>query len=203
MPTARSLAIVDQLDQLYGQSVARLRAALTRYIEEGERPEPAARAAGAFAYPQIRLHYDGERNPGPLGRAYGRLNEPGDYAISVTQPAMFRDYLATQLDMLIDDYGVWVDVTTGEDEIPYPYVLDASLDLADVRAVELARIFPSTQLEHIGDELADGTWTHGTDTPRPLALVRCRANRFQPCAAPPLYRHAARTRPDVHPLHQL
>jgi AMP nucleosidase len=170
MPTSRSLKIVDELDVLYRASVSRLREALGRYIETGERPDPAARAAGTFAYPQIKLHYDGEHNPGPLGRAYGRLNTPGDYAISVTQPAMFRDYLATQLDMLIDDFGVWVEVGTSADEIPYPYVLDASLDLADVRAIELARIFPSTELERIGDELADGTWTHGADMPRPLAL---------------------------------
>ena len=170
MPTSRSLKIVDELDALYSASVARLRDALSRYIEKGERPDPAARAAGAFAYPQIKLHYDGENNPGPLGRAYGRLNTAGDYAISVTQPAMFRDYLATQLDMLIDDFGVWVDIGTSKDEIPYPYVLDAGFDLADVRAVELARIFPSTELERIGDELADGTWTHGADMPRPLAL---------------------------------
>jgi len=170
MPTSRSLKIVDELDALYSASVARLRDALSRYIEKGERPDPAARAAGAFAYPQIKLHYDGENNPGPLGRAYGRLNTAGDYAISVTQPAMFRDYLATQLDMLIDDFGVWVDIGTSKDEIPYPYVLDAGFDLADVRAVEVARIFPSTELERIGDELADGTWTHGADMPRPLAL---------------------------------
>ncbi|WP_174273864.1 AMP nucleosidase [Sphingomonas bacterium] len=170
MPTNRSLKIVEDLDTLYQQSVARLREALAAYIETGVRPDPATRASGAFAYPQIKLHYDGETNPGPLGRAYGRLNTPGDYAISVTQPAMFGDYLATQLDMLIDDFGVWVETGLGEDEIPYPYVLDAGLDLADVRAAELARIFPSTDLERIGDELADGTWSHGHDRPRPLAL---------------------------------
>ena len=172
MASSRSLGIVDQLDALYQTSVLRLRDALGRYIESGERPDPAARAGGAFAYPQIRLHYDGERNPGPLGRAYGRLNQPGDYAISVTQPAMFRDYLATQLDMLIDDFGVWVDIGLGDDEIPYPYVLDAghNVDLTGAAAIELARIFPSTDLERIGDELADGTWMHGVDKPRPLAL---------------------------------
>ena len=172
MPSSRSLGIVDRLDALYREAVERLRDALGRYIADGVRPDPETRAAGAFAYPEIRLHYDGERNPGPLGRAYGRLNQTGDYAISVTQPAMFRDYLADQLDMLIDDYGVWVDVGPGHEEIPYPYVLDAghNVDLTGAAAAELARIFPSTDLERIGDELADGTWSHGRDRPRPLAL---------------------------------
>ena len=172
MPSKRSLQIVDELDRLYQGSVARLRAALGRYIEHGERPDPQARASGAFAYPEIRLRYDGERNPGPLGRAYGRLNQTGAYASSVTQPALFREYLADQLDMLIDDFGVWVETGTGADEIPYPYVLDAghNVDLTGAAAAELARIFPSTDLERIGDELADGTWDHGKDRPRPLAL---------------------------------
>jgi len=172
MPSAYSLGLIDELEQLYKDSVTRLRTALGAYIERGERPDPAVRAAGHFAYPVIRLHYDGEKNPGPLGRAYGRLNTPGDYAISVTQPAIFRDYLATQLDLLIDDFGASVEVGLGKDDIPYPYVLDAghNVDLTGAAAIELARIFPSTDLEHIGDELADGTWTHGLDTPRPLAL---------------------------------
>ncbi|PTQ07396.1 AMP nucleosidase [Sphingomonas oleivorans] len=172
MPSPSSLAIVDELDSIYRQSVAALRTALTRYIQHGERPDPAMRAAGAFAYPQIRLRYDGDRNPGPLGRAYGRLNIPGDYAVSVTQPAMFRNYLAEQLDMLIDDFGATVETARGDEEIPYPYVLDAghNVDLTSAAAVELARIFPAAELERIGDELADGLWVPGPDEPRPLAL---------------------------------
>jgi AMP nucleosidase len=172
MPSAASFAIVDELERLYQESVRALREALGRYIEQGERPDPAVRAAGGFAYPTIRLHYDGERHPGPLARAYGRLNQPGDYAISVTQPGMFRDYLAEQLDLLVDDFGATVSVGRGRDEIPYPYVLDAghNVDLTGAAAVELARIFPSTELERIGDELADGTWNHRSDRPRPLAL---------------------------------
>jgi AMP nucleosidase len=172
MPSDRSFALVDELDRLYRESVVTLREALGRYIESGERPDPAIRAGGGFAYPVIRLHYDGERSPGTLGRAYGRLNHPGDYATSVTQPAIFRDYLAQQLDHLIDDFGAEVSVGRGSDEIPYPYVLDAghNVDLTGAAAVQLARIFPSTDLERIGDELADGTWSHGTDRPRPLAL---------------------------------
>ena len=172
MPTERSLAIVDELDQLYRASVAALRGALGRYIEAGERPDQAARAGGSFAYPELHLRYDGGITPGALGRAYGRLNTPGDYAISVTQPGLFRNYLAEQLDLLIEDFGATVEVRTGRDEIPYPYVLDAghNIDLTGAAASELARVFPSTDLEHIGDELADGLWIGQPGEPRPLAL---------------------------------
>ncbi|MBP8235574.1 MAG: AMP nucleosidase, partial [Rhizorhabdus sp.] len=164
--------IVEQLDTIYRQSVSRLRAALTHYIRTGERPDPALRANGSFAYPEIRLHYEGGRDPGPLGRSFGRLQEAGDYAVAVTQPALFAHYLEQQIDLLVADYGVEVEVGLSATEIPYNYVLDAGddLDLTGASPVELSHIFPSTELAQIGDELADGLWLHDADAARPLAL---------------------------------
>lgn len=164
--------IVEQLDTIYRQSVSRLRAALTHYIRTGERPDPALRANGSFAYPEIRLHYEGGRDPGPLGRSFGRLQEAGDYAVAVTQPALFGHYLEQQIDLLVADYGVEVEVGLSATEIPYNYVLDAGddLDLTGASPVELSHIFPSTELAQIGDELADGLWLQDGDSARPLAL---------------------------------
>jgi AMP nucleosidase len=169
MPSKQSLAHVDQLDALYRESVSALRAALSRYIASGERPDPAARAAGAFCYPEIRVRYDGAPSASAPGRAFGRLHIPGDYSVSVTQPALFRDYLAEQLDYLVEDYGADVSIGRSDEEIAYPYVLDAELDLTGAAAAELARVFPATELAHIGDEIADGL-SVVTDRPRPLAL---------------------------------
>jgi len=151
MPSQQSLSHVDMLETLYRESVVALRGALSRYIANGERPDPAARAAGAFCYPEIRVRYDGTPSSSAPGRAFGRLHVPGDYAVSVTQPGLFRDYLAEQLDYLIEDYGAEVSVGRSDEEIAYPYVLDAELDLTGAAAVELARIFPATELAHIGD----------------------------------------------------
>src|SRR5205814_9116340 len=57
-------------------------------------------------------------------------------------------------------------------ETPSPYVLDGALDieLADRSSMEIARHFPTTELAHIGDEIADGSWLSPEDSPRPLAL---------------------------------
>ena len=171
MASDRSLAIVDELDAIYHRSVAALRRALACFIEAGERPDEAARAAGAFAYPELRLHYDGTPPPHRQTRAYGRLSVSGDYAISVTQPALFREYLAEQIDLLVEDYGATVTAGVGRQEIPYPYVLEAgNVILTDIGADELARIFPSNELVHIGDEVADGLWVGADGEPHPLAL---------------------------------
>jgi AMP nucleosidase len=162
--------IVAELDRLYRASVDRLQAALTAYLTDGTQPDPAARTDGSFAYPEIRLHYrGGDDRPTPL-RSFGRLVTPGDYRISVTKPGHFADYLTEQLTLLIEDYDVEVEAVAGQQEIPFPYVLDPghALSLDQVSATELARFFPATELAHIGDEIADGLW-FGDDA-RPLAL---------------------------------
>ena len=171
MASAASLAHVDALEALHARSVGALRAALAAYIADGTRPDPAARAAGAFCYPELRLHYDGAAPAAnAAGRAFGRLHAPGDYATSITQPALFRDYLAEQIDLLVEDYGATVSIGHSDQEIPYPYVLDAEIDLTGAAAADLAREFPSTDLRHIGDEIADGTAPIEPGRPRPLAL---------------------------------
>ncbi|NJR79288.1 AMP nucleosidase [Sphingomonas corticis] len=163
--------IVTQLDRLYTASVARLQAAISAYIADGSVPSTEDRRSGAFAYPEIRLRFaGGDGRPAPL-RSFGRLTAPGEYRISVTRPALFADYLEEQLTLLIEDYDVTVDAVPGGQEIPFPYVMDAghALSLDAVSAAELARWFPTTELAHIGDEIADGLWA-SIDGTRPLAL---------------------------------
>jgi AMP nucleosidase len=165
-------ALVDELAAIHRQSVNALRSALAAYLDRGAAPAASDRAAGIFAYPELRVAYRwAEPPPGPV-RAFGRLNAPGLYATTIARPELFRAYLIEQLSYLVRDYGVTVSVGRSMTEIPYPYVLDGSEELAldDVRSAELARHFPSTELAHIGDEVADGVWRQHIDTPRPLAL---------------------------------
>ena len=162
-------AIVEQLDTIFKASVSRLRGAIETFVETGTPPNPASRSDGSFAYPELRLSYDGaEPATAPL-RSYGRLTGAGEYAASITKPSLFADYLSEQIDILIADYSVTVYAAEGRQEIPFPYVLDANDDLADVKAKDLARWFPTTELAFIGDEIADGLIADGA-SPRPLAL---------------------------------
>ena len=170
-PDSPAAAIVAELDRLYRASVARLQAALTDYITTGATPAPEARRDGSFAYPEIRLRYrGGSDRPAPT-RSFGRLVTEGDYAISVTKPAIFREYLVEQLTLLIEDYDVTVEALPGRQEIPFPYVIDPghALSLDEVSAVDLSRHFPATELADIGDEIADGRYAM-TSGVRPLAL---------------------------------
>ncbi|MFN3370935.1 MAG: AMP nucleosidase [Sphingomonadaceae bacterium] len=168
-------ALVDELARLHAASVANLRAALKAFLETGDAPDPAARAEGLFAYPELVCTWDAAEADRPgarrSSRAYARLTRPGCYAVTLTQPERFRRYLAEQISLLIADYGARFEVRLSAQEIPFPYVLDgAGLELDATAARPLARHFPTTELAHIGDELADGLWQQAPDAPHPLAL---------------------------------
>ncbi|MDF0541570.1 AMP nucleosidase [Sphingobium sp. H39-3-25] len=165
-------SIVEQLDSIYQQSIASLREAMQAYARSGATPPPSTRSERIFCYPELRIIHRGEGDMPPPGRSFARLSDPGRYVTTVTRPAMFADYLAEQIDLLVRDYGVEVEVGRSAQQIPFPYVLDG-LDMSALDGVpptELARHFPATELAEIGDEIADGLFTPPSGTVRPLAL---------------------------------
>ncbi|HLO19262.1 MAG TPA: AMP nucleosidase [Sphingomicrobium sp.] len=161
--------LVDRLSAIYDESVDNLRRAVTAYVQERTPPDAEARLGGVFAYPELRVDYAGKIPRPAIGRAFARLTQPGTYASSIARPQLFRDYLVEQLEHLSRDYDAIISVGRSASEIPYPYVVeDSGIEIGDVGTAELSRFFPSNELMHIGDEVADGTWTSGTV--RPLAL---------------------------------
>ena len=102
--------LIDALCEISEESVTELRSALARYLAKDERPDPQARAEGLFAYPELRIDYHDDKPVNFPSRAFGRLNQPGRYAISIARPRQFRKYLAEQLEYLVRDYDVEVSV---------------------------------------------------------------------------------------------
>jgi AMP nucleosidase len=172
--TAHSQAadIVDRLQTEYDASVEALRAALREFLAGGAAPDPATRGAGAFTYPELRLNWPLGKPFPRISRAFARMGHPGRYAMTVTRPDLFRDYLIEQLTLLQQDFDVDLEVGRSNQEMPFPYVLDGQADaaLADMGSSEIARHFPTTELAHIGDEIADGDYQVEPGSPRPLAL---------------------------------
>src|SRR3972149_4637849 len=142
---------VDLLEASYERATAALIAAVRRFPESGPPPTPDERAL--FRYPELRITYLPEGPPPRLPRSYAQLMWPGEYAVTITQPAYFRDYLLDQLTLLVRDYGVELSVRVSATEIPYSFVLDAAGATAfeDVPAEALAAHFPSPRLPHVGD----------------------------------------------------
>ncbi|WP_293676508.1 AMP nucleosidase [uncultured Phenylobacterium sp.] len=171
MKTTEAAGIVDRLETEYRHSVESLRTALKTFLAGGGPPDAGVRRGGAYVYPELRLTWPAGGTFPRISRAYARIPAPGRYAVTVTRPELYRDYLIEQLSLLQQDFEIQLEVGRSNQEIPFPYVLDAAdLAMADVSSVEIARHFPTTELAFIGDEIADGGWIGLDDEPRPLAL---------------------------------
>ena len=162
--------IIAELVRVYETAVTTLRSDIAAFAADGTLPPASRRANRDWCYPEIRLHYAGEETRPDLARAFGRLAHSSTFATTITRPALFADYLTEQLALLQDDYAIEIEVGRSAQEIPFPYVIDASSGLGALRPADLARYFPATELAAIGDELADGIAVDGMEDIHPLAL---------------------------------
>lgn len=164
--------IFDDLSRIYNAATSTLRDDILAYAKDGAVPPRRKREDGSYAYPELRLHFQGKGQPADRSRAFGRLEQEGTYVTTITRPDLFRDYLEEQLSLIAEDYEIEVEVSSSKQEIPFPYVLDGSQGAAMVGIApqELAKHFPSTDLALIGDELADGIDIGSSDLPMPLSL---------------------------------
>jgi AMP nucleosidase len=167
-----AVQIVDRLEAAYRASVMRLQADLAAFLDHRTLPDRDARRRGAYAYPALRLTYAAKAPAKRLPRAYARFSQAGIYSTTITRPDLFRPYLVQQLSLLLGDYPAEAEVLRSSQEIPFPYVLDGSVDLslADATSAEIAQHFPVTDLAAIGDEVPDGLWQPPPGEARPLAL---------------------------------
>jgi len=162
--------IIAELVRVYDASVTTLRSDIKAFAADGTLPPASRRETRAWCYPELRIAYSGVETRPDLARAFGRLSHSGTFATTVTRPALFTAYLTEQLALLADDYQIEVTVGASAQEIPFPYVVDASSDIGAIRPQDLARHFPTTELALIGDELADGIEITSPDQTIPLAL---------------------------------
>lgn len=164
--------VLEQLNERYDAAVNTLREDVMHFARTGETPPRRKREDGSYAYPELRVHFSGEGAPSDRSRAFGRLEQPGIYATTITRPRLFADYLKEQLALIASDYDVRFEVDSSRQEIPFPYVLDgdAGAAMAGIAPQELAKHFPATDLALIGDELADGAEVEQADFELPLSL---------------------------------
>ncbi len=164
--------ILDQLESRYDASVDRLRKALTEYAERGVRPDPKDRDDGAFAYPELRIEYDPETPP-PTPGAGLRPAEPARHLHHLDRPPRPVPRLSART---ARTSGPRLSGRGQRRHIGQrnPLSLCARRQrprpCRAFRPSELSRWFPSTDLVHIGDEVADGAWDVALDPTRPLAL---------------------------------
>ncbi|TAL89730.1 MAG: AMP nucleosidase [Candidimonas sp.] len=161
-------AAVERLVEIYNRNTAFLRDAFGEYAAGRYAKSQRVRAY----YPAIRIQvrtYQGVDSR----LSYGHVGAPGAYMTTVTQPALYFDYLKEQIGLLLKNHGVPVEI--GESNMPIPL----HFAFADGQYIEgvytdtlgdsLRDHFDVPDLEVTDDAIVNGTWQGRSGEPTPLA----------------------------------
>ncbi|PKP73882.1 MAG: AMP nucleosidase [Alphaproteobacteria bacterium HGW-Alphaproteobacteria-6] len=148
-------AAVSRLEALYTQATRFLH---DRFVQTltGARPDARVRAF----YPEIRITTTSHAKADSR-LSYGHVAVPGTYAATVTRPALFRNYLVQQIDLLIRNHGVPVVVGPGATPIPVHFSLAGDAPVAvpqeGVLDFSLRDVFDVPDLSTTNDDIVNGT----------------------------------------------
>jgi len=164
-------AAVARLEELYDRNTGFLREHFEAYA--GGRT-PAARVRAY--YPLVRVTTSAHvRVDSRL--SYGFVAGPGVHETTITRPDLFRNYLAEQIRLLIENHGVPVEVGESSEPIPihFAYRRDINIEAnLPVDSVALGRslrdVFDVPNLAAMDDAIANGTLLRPPEAPEPLAL---------------------------------
>ncbi len=159
---------VEQLLAIYTRNTTFIRDAFREY-SAGDMPEGQRVRA---CYPAIRIRVDSYQEVDSR-LSYGHLVEPGMYMTTVTQPALFHDYLREQIGLLIRNHRVPVEI--GESDMPIPlHFAFPEGEYVEGEYMEspghtLRDHFDVPDLAVTDDAIVNGTWQGRQGQPRPLS----------------------------------
>lgn len=156
------------LVDIYERNTAYLRDCFEAFLA-GNVPEGQRFRA---CYPAIRIKVDTWQEV-DTRLSYGHVVEPGTYMTTITQPALYFEYLLEQIGLLIKHHGVPVEI--GESDVPIPlhfafgegdYVEGV---YSDAVSATLRDYFDVPDLAVMDDAIVNGTWVGAPEEPQPLA----------------------------------
>ena len=155
--------LIDRLCAIYDESVANLRGALARYLKNGERPDPAeARASGLFAYPELRIELSAPQPPARAADARLRAPQPARPLCDQHRPALSVPQISDRAARLSGRAIIRSTSRSAVRRARSPILTSSTPPTicgSTARRPPISALwFPTTELAHIGDEVADGTW---------------------------------------------
>jgi AMP nucleosidase len=156
---------VDRLCELYDQATAFLQDHFRKAMSEGA---PAGRVR-AF-YPEIRFR---TRTYAKVDTrlSFGHVSDPGSYATTITRPDLFRNYLAQQISLLIQNHGLPVEIGPSSTPIPVHFAVGPDVPVPQEGAADftLRDVFDVPDLTTTSDDIVNGTHV-GVDGTGALSL---------------------------------
>ncbi|WP_171962319.1 AMP nucleosidase [Bordetella trematum] len=160
-------AAVERLIEIYDRNTAFLREAFKQVLG-GQEQQGRVRAC----YPAIRIAVQ-TYDPIDSRLSYGHVAEPGHYQTTITQPALFRDYLLEQIGLLLQNHGVPVEVGESDMPIPLHFAFPEGTYVEGEHLERLKRplrdLFDVPDLAVTDDAIVNGSWRGREGEPNPLA----------------------------------
>ena len=148
-------AAVSRLEALYAQATRFLFEKFTGTLKNG-RPAAPVRAF----YPEVRITTTSHAKADSR-LSFGHVAVPGTYTATITRPDLFRNYLAQQLRLLIENHGVPVIVGPSDTPIPVHFAVASNPSVAvpqeGVLDFPLRDVFDVPDLATTNDDIVNGT----------------------------------------------
>ena len=148
-------AAVSRLEALYAQATRFLFEKFTGTLKNG-RPAAPVRAF----YLEVRITTTSHAKADSR-LSFGHVAVPGTYTATITRPDLFRNYLAQQLRLLIENHGVPVIVGPSDTPIPVHFAVASNPSVAvpqeGVLDFPLRDVFDVPDLATTNDDIVNGT----------------------------------------------
>jgi len=159
-----------QVQRLYQESVAFLRAAMRDFVGGADFSQTRVRAC----YPFVRLHTHSVSHHGSGRLSYGFVAGPGRFETTLTRPDLYNEYLLQQFSLLLANHGGELEVGISAQPIPIHFSfaehdhVEGSLSVE--RRVLMRDVFDLPDLGVMDDGIANGTHDPRPGEALPLAL---------------------------------
>ncbi|OZI35761.1 AMP nucleosidase [Bordetella genomosp. 1] len=158
---------VERLLEIYARNTGFLRSAFQEVLQGRD-----LRARVRAFYPAVRVAVD-TYDPIDTRLSYGHVAEPGHYQTTITQPALFRDYLIEQLSQLLQNHRVPIEIGESDSPIPLHFAFPDGAYVEGEHLESLKRplrdLFDVPDLAVTDDAIVNGSWKGRPGEPSPLA----------------------------------
>ncbi len=158
---------VARLIALYDEAHAQITDRFERYLAGGAQPDTAS----APVYPYLCAEVSAEATTQTSKLALGRIAATSINGATITQPALFADYLRDQLKRIIERFDAKIFVGKSFTPIPLTFAIEsATVALTHAKRNQLQNHFHTPNLVATNDDIVDGQFILKRSGPAPLSL---------------------------------
>ncbi|MEX6632695.1 AMP nucleosidase [Hyphococcus lacteus] len=162
---------VDRLVALYEQAHKQIEDRFDRYLQGDETLEPSTDSSSAGVYPYLCAVVPAEAAPQTSKLALGQISSNSVHGATITQPALFADYLKAQISRTIERFSAKIYVGKSLTPIPLTFALEkATALLTPEKRNKLQHYFHTPNLVATNDDIVDGEFILKRHGAMPLSL---------------------------------